>query len=277
MAVTEERQHVVSAIQKFYLEGKTSLSPSELKQISVDVANKKIIAKNLLLEKDIFDFFVSVIDKKLDLDGNSISDNKKLLDKIQNLWRADKREIKYSELHELNIHTRFDGLRIGNFKLSDTLFSKTYEISIVNISKSINDKIIDSAVDADKVLSVLHRFEFTQSMLKLSEVKLNKLIEDHFKLFFESVKSSDHRDAGLVDLNIGNGKFVIELKLSSKLKAAGEIQRALGQVEQYMNQFKSNFMVVIAGDRKDQDDKGIQQLYEKVKKNKGQFQFIFAN
>jgi hypothetical protein len=105
---------------------------------------------------------------------------------------------------------------------------------------------------------------------------LNKLLEDHFKKYFESVRKGDTTNQGLIDLNIGNKKFVIELKLARELKKSHQSDRAIGQIERYMKEFTNNFMFVVAGNHEDKQEKYCQILKKKLDECGGFYYYIEA-
>ncbi len=277
MAKQKESIKTVTIIQKLIKEGKKKISKLELGSLGLDVTQKNILVRNVKLEKDLVfsDWYFSIIDKKADLDGNQISENPKLLKRIQNHYEGGSRTINFTELiNDFNIYTTATDINIGNFNLNSLLRLSVYDINLIDKKKSISGKWIDNVVDAVKVKEALHKFQFERAMLKLSEVQLNKELESHFKEFFETVKKGDTTNEGLVDLNIGNGKFVIEMKLSREAKKSSETDRAVGQVDKYKKHFPEQFMIVVFGDDSDREEKGIHALSRKVNESKGIYQFI---
>ena len=267
----------IEKIQSLVKENKTKISKDGLKTIGIEPNEDKYKVGNILIEPGFFaDFRFKIIDENRDLDGNLISENIMLHSKIKSLWEAGKKEIKFEFLIELNIYTPATELIIGNFKLY-TCSDTSYGIEIVDRKKNIDGKWIDSVVNADKVISVLQKFDIKEEELeKLSEVKLNKLLEDHFKKYFESVRKGDTTNQGLIDLNIGNKKFVIELKLARELKKSHQSDRAIGQIERYMKEFTNNFMFVVAGNHEGKQEKYCQILKKKLDECGGFYYYIEA-
>ena len=267
----------IEKIQSLIKEKKTKISKDELKIIGIEPDADKYKVRNILIEPAFFvDYRLKIIDENRDLDENLISENVKLHSKIKSLWEAGKKEIKFEYLISLNIYTPATELIIGNFKLY-TCSDTSYGIEIVNKKKNTDGKWIDSVVNADKVISVLQKFDIKEKELeKLSEVKLNKLLEDHFKKYFESVRKGDTTNQGLIDLNIGNKKFVIELKLARELKKSHQSDRAIGQIERYMKEFTNNFMFVVAGNHADKQEKYCQILKKKLDECGGLYYYIEA-
>ena len=101
----------------------------------------------------------------------------------------------------------------------------------------------------------------------LSEVQLNKELEDHFRKYFENVKKGGRSLKGDIDLLLGsNYEYGIELKLAKKLLQSSSCDRAVGQIENYTKDFnKSNFMLIIAGDSEYEYEKNIKRVSAKAK------------
>ncbi len=259
----------ILSIQGLVRQGIQEIPTSELSNLGFDTSLINIIIRNIKLEKQLYfkSYQITVIDKSNDLDGNPISQNTKLIHRIHNLWEAGKKEIKFSDLLELNIFTPTSELKIGNVLLSNYLgFDKSYDISLIDREKNIEDKWLDSAVTMNRVIDILIDFHYDQKLLELPEVPLNKILEAYFKEHFESVKKSDTSNKGLIDLTIGNEKtkIALELKLARKIKLASESQKCRGQIEDYTKQFGSNLILVIAGEKGDKQEKYLQECIKKA-------------
>ncbi len=272
----KENLKAISKLQSLVKEGKKTIEKDELIKLGIDISNDKLKLRNIEIKKDLFGMWsLSIIDKKADLDGNMISENNKLLKRIQNLYESGETTISFTDLiSEFNIYTSATDLNIGNFNLNSLLRLSVYDISLIDKNKNISGKWIDKSVDNKKVKEVLLKFNFTSKMLKLSEVQLNKELETHFKQYFETVKKGDSTNQGLVDLNIGNGQYVIELKLSREAKKSDQADRAVGQVERYKEHFSDKFMLVIFGEESDRSEKCINLISKKVKDSRGIYQYI---
>ncbi len=272
----KENLKAISKLQSLIKEGKKTIEKDELIKLGIDISNDKLKLRNIEIKKDLFGMWsLSIIDKKADLDGNMISENNKLLKRIQNLYESGETTISFTDLiSEFNIYTSATDLNIGNFNLNSLLRLSVYDISLIDKNKNISGKWIDKSVDNKKVKEVLLKFNFTSKMLKLSEVQLNKELETHFKQYFETVKKGDSTNQGLVDLNIGNGQYVIELKLSREAKKSDQADRAVGQVERYKEHFSDKFMLVIFGEESDRSEKCINLISKKVKDSRGIYQYI---
>lgn len=75
-----------------HLNGKSEVGKNDLEKLGIETSSSKIELRNIKLEKNLlFDsFYISVIDKLKDLDGNLISQNVKLLQRIHSLYEAGK-------------------------------------------------------------------------------------------------------------------------------------------------------------------------------------------
>jgi hypothetical protein len=259
----------IKALQERLIQRKKEIKKHELEAMGFEVSSKKIQIRNLNIEKDIFfDVYnISVIDKNKDLDGNLITQNQNLLHRIKVLWEAGKKEFPFSELYNFNILPLIDEIKIGNILLSNYLgIDKSYDISLIDKEKNIDNKWIDASVNMKRVLDVIMDFKYDKKMLELAEVPLNKELELYFKNHFESVKKSDTSNKGLIDLTVGSGgnKIAIELKLSKKLKLANDSQKCRGQIEDYFKQFGKNLILVIAGLKSEMDDKYVTAATDKA-------------
>lgn len=266
---TKENLKGIKALQERLIQKIKEIKKAELETLGFDTSSKKFEVRNMKLEKDIFfdTYYLSVIDENKDLDGNLISDNKNLLHRIHVLWEAGKKEFPFSELHALNIFPVANEIKVANILLSNYLgIDKSYDISLLNKEKNIDNKWLDSSVNMTRVLDALMNFQYDKKMLGLAEVPLNKVLETYFKEHFESVKKSDTSNKGLIDLSVGNGanKIAMELKLSSKLKQANDSQKCRGQIEDYHKQFGKNLILVIAGLKSEMDDKYVSAATDKA-------------
>ncbi|MFH2140877.1 MAG: hypothetical protein ABIJ97_00540, partial [Bacteroidota bacterium] len=154
-----------------------------------------------------------------------------------------------------------------------------YDINIADETKNIDGLYVDSSIDIDLILKVLHDYKYpVKNADKISELELNKQLENHLKKYFVNVKKSGTSNKGLIDLIIGSDlNFGIELKLSKELKKSNQSDRAVGQVERYMEIFKNNFIVIIAGKKEDKQEKYVQDLIKNVKSKKGTCYFLEAS
>lgn len=257
------------------------ISEKYLKSIDIDTSQKEHKICNFILNKDFWGTWkIDLIDNNCDFNGVHFNQNKPLIKRLNALYESGVRKIKYSELSEFNVFTSLNGVVIENILLSDGIGRSSmllglfevaekgnyFSINLENPEKNIDGLWIDSAISVDKVLKVLHNYSFTKEEITLTELELNKNLEVHFKKYFENVKKSGTSNKGLIDLVIGsNTNFGIEIKLSKELKKTGQSDRARGQIEKYMELFKTNFLVIIAGISEDKKDKCIQDIHRKIK------------
>ena len=133
-------------------------------------------------------------------------------------------------------------------------------------------------INTERILDVLKDFTInSKDLSKISELDLNKLLENHFKKYFENIKKGGTSDKGLIDLIVGDLKYGIELKLARELKKTTQADRALGQIDRYMEKFGANFMVVIAGNDDDKKEKSVQDLIKKIRSGKGTYYYLEAH
>jgi hypothetical protein len=212
---TKENIVAIKLLQEYYKTGQ-DVKEKDLKNIGVDTAKRVHQFRNLSIEKSFLgDWNAKLVDETKDLDGNPIKDNKKLVQRIKALYENGTNKINFSDFFALNIHPTAKEILIENLRLknySDFLVKfDYYEISIVDKNKSIEGLWIDKAITTERVLDALHKFEISEKELSLlSEVKLNKSLEDHFKLYFEYVKKSGTSNKGLIDLLLGSQQKVNE-------------------------------------------------------------------
>jgi Holliday junction resolvase len=258
----------IKTIQDLVRRGIKEINKSELTNLGFDTSLKEIVIRNIKIEKNnlLGTYNLSIINKYDDINGNPISENVSLIHRIHNLWEAGRKEINFSDLIDLNIFTPASEIKIGNIRLSNYLgIDESYDISLINNEKNIDNRWLDLAVKMSRVMDTLIKFPFDQKMLQLPEVPLNKVLEKYFKEHFESVKKSDTSNKGLIDLTIGNEKtkIAMELKLARKIKLASESQKCRGQIEDYKKQFGSNLILVIAGEKGDRQEKYLQECIKK--------------
>ena len=259
----------LKAIQDLIVQGINEIRKAELEALGFDVSSKIFEIRNIKCDKDFFSdkFYLSVIDKEKDLDGNLINQNAKLKHRIHVLWEGGKKVIPFSELLLLNMMPLPSEIKLGNILLSNYFgLGKSYDISLIDSEKNIDNKWLDNSVTMNRVMEVLMNFNYDKKLLELAEVPLNKELETYFKLHFESIKKSDTSNKGLIDLTIGHekNKIAIELKLSRKLKQANDSQKCRGQIEDYHKQFGKNLILVVAGVKAEMDDKYVSSAIEKA-------------
>ncbi len=150
----KENLKAISKLQSLVKEGKKTIEKDELIKLGIDISNDKLKLRNIEIKKDLFGMWsLSIIDKKADLDGNMISENNKLLKRIQNLYESGETTISFTDLiSEFNIYTSATDLNIGNFNLNSLLRLSVYDISIIDKNKNISGKWIRA--NAFKILKL---------------------------------------------------------------------------------------------------------------------------
>ncbi len=279
--MTKENMKDAKYLQQLLIERKRDYTKLDMEKGGLDTSLKKFELGNFRVEKDgLFGLYtISVVDKQKDIYGNPISQNTEFIYRVRSLWEAGKKEIPFSEVFSFDIITPASEIKFGNIQLSNYLgLTKSYDISLIDKEKNIDNKWLDNSVNINRVMDALLNFHYDENLLALAEVPLNKEIEKYFKEHFESVKKSDTSNKGLIDLTIGNekSKIAIELKLSRKIKLASESQKCRGQIEDYKKQFGSNLILVIAGEKSDRQEKYLQECIKKAEEIGIKYFFIEA-
>jgi hypothetical protein len=139
-------------------------------------------------------------------------------------------------------------------------------MELINQEKDVAGKWLDSAVTTKRVVDTLLKYQFTTEQADLSELEINKELETFFKIHYKSVKKSDTSNKGLLDLTIGGGKNMValELKKAEQLKKSSKSNECMGQIGRYHDQLGSNLILVVAGHKKDMDDKYVNACFDKA-------------
>ena len=257
----------------------SEIDKDHLEEIGIDISKGSQKFGNVEISNSFFGGLeIDIMDSKKDLDGNPLSNNKELLQKIKNTLNNGSNEINQEELKEYGVFEIEDELVIGNVKLYDqkianfinSLISstKTYTIELINEDKNAGGLWKDDLINKKNVLKVLHSFKIEKDEFdELTEVQLNKKLEQHFRESFENVKKGGRSLKGDIDLLLGsNYEYGIELKLANKLLSSASCDRAVGQIENYTKDFnKGNFMLVIAGDSQYEYEKNVKRVIAKAK------------
>lgn len=277
MATTTTNTKALKALQEKIIKRKIDCSKDELTSLCIDLSISNQEFGNVILKKDFLGLWsISLKNELHDLDGKPISENKKLIQIIKANFESGKKELKFQELWNLNIWTSKSELKIGNFRLYSFLTSY-YNIELIDKNRSVDNLWADSVIDKDKVFEVIHKFNVANNDLaKMKELELNKLLEVHFKNFFSTVKKGGTSNKGLVDIVLGDNKFGIELKLARELKKSDQADRAYGQADRYKEEFKSNFMLLIAGSLDEKGEKSVGDLLKKLQKQNIFYYYIEA-
>ena len=255
------------------------ITKDDLEGIGIDVSKGTQKFGNIEISDSFFGGLeIKIVDSKKDLEGNLLTKNKDLLQKIKNTLSNGSYEINQEELKEYGVFSIDDELVIGNVKLYDqtlsnlisSIFSsvKYYTIELIDEDRNAGGLWKDDLITKKNVLKVLNSFKIQKDVFdNLSEVQLNKELEDHFRKYFENVKKGGRSLKGDIDLLLGsNYEYGIELKLAKKLLQSSSCDRAVGQIENYTKDFnKSNFMLIIAGDSEYEYEKNIKRVSAKAK------------
>lgn len=280
MATTKTNTKALKALQEKIIKQKTDCSKDELTALGIDLSVPTQEFGNIVLKKDFFgSWSISLKNDLNDLDGNPISENKKLMQIIKANYESGKKSIKFEDLWNLNIWTPKSNLKIGNFVLDSFLsLNSSYTIEIIDKNKSVDNLWVDNVIDKEKVFQVIHKFDINNKELsKMKELDLNKNLEIHFKGFFATVKKGGTSNKGLVDLILGDNKFGIELKLARELKKSDQADRAYGQADRYKEEFKNNFMLLIAGSLEEKSEKSVGDLLKKLQDKNILYYYIEAH
>ena len=271
MAIKKENVQLVKDLQKHLLSHKKT-DEKALKAIGINPTLKYQEFRNIKITNDYWSgLSVDVIDDHKDLDGNLICENKKLSLRIKNLYENNTRKLKSAELSEYNIWNPSKDIVIGNLRLknySDFLFSVDhFEIELVDSKKNIDGLWLDDVVTVDRILDTLKQYNLSSKKLSgMKELDLNKELEILLSKSFETVKKGGRSNQGDIDLIIGSAhNYGIEIKLAREISKAAACQKAIGQIELYTRQFKGNFMVLVAGNSSEKNDKEVMEVKRKAK------------
>jgi hypothetical protein len=257
----------------------SDITKDDLEDIGIDSSKSSQVFGNVEITNSfIWGLKIKIVDPKKDLEGNLLSKNKDLLQKIKNTTHNGKYEINQEELREYGVFNIEDELIIDNIKLYEEPLSnlissfvsnvKTYKIELIDGDKNAGGQWKDDLINKKNVLKVLNSFKIEKNEFDdLTEVQLNKKLEDHFRKYFENVKKGGRALKGEIDLLLGSKlEYGIELKLAKKLTVSSSCDRAVGQIENYTEEFDGgNFMLVIAGDSEYEYHKNIKRVQTKAK------------
>lgn len=279
MAKIKQNLKALKTFQEMIIKGKTNIKLDLLKNLEIDESISSQEFGNIILKKDFWgDWVISIKNELNDLDGNPISENKKLIQIIKAHYENGK-SIKFQEFWNLNIWTPKQTLNISNFRLDSFLsLNSSYTIELIDSNKNVDNLWIDKAINSDRIFEVINKFNVTKNELEtMKELDLNKLLENHFKHYFALVKKGGTSNKGLIDLILGDSIYGIELKLARELKKSDQADRANGQIERYKEQFKNNFMMLITGTSEEKKDKSVQNLLKKLKDTKTAYYYLEAH
>lgn len=264
-----------------------TLSLDDMKKLSLDSEVGSYEIGSFVLTKSIHfiwgaSFKLEITNNDIDLNGGKTEDNKALLDYLQGEYRRKNFIIKANDLRDFNVNTKRSEIRIGNFKLTESIVGglnslldgkveKSYDLTIADKRFGADNKIINSKITFKEIQRVMSSFKLKQADYDSNgEVAINKLLETHFQSHFENASRSGGAKKSFYDLIVGdpenNQGFALELKLASSIvKKAGERQRVSGQVKQYVKTLNNtNLVVVIIGPKADYSSKNIKELEDEI-------------
>lgn len=262
-------REALRAIQTRFLDGKRSISFSDIKMLGIKEMEKTIAIGNLRLErKDFFESYsISLLDEEKDLDGLPIQDNKKLFGRLMTLWEEGKTQFYFDEMKKLNIYTSKLVIEIKNFRLSSIGLLRThhYAISLIDDERDPDGRWFDKATTVQRVLNELESFSSSPDAHKkegVLEKELFNFLRDRFHTLQRQVYIGGGGKALKIDLDIADGQIGLELKLAESLLDSTEKQRLIGQIHDYTTKrYKpENFILVVAGDDRFRSDPTIREL-----------------
>ncbi len=228
--------------------------------------NDVFIGNFKLTESYFGTYELELIDKSMDLANRPIFENKALFTYLKSMYLQKDYEVEVEELKPYNFNSELTSLQIGNLLLSATNYVDRYKISLVDKEKGIDNKYIDERIDFKKIVKILQKFKLTKKEYdKYNEVKINEMLEAHFRLFCENAHKSSGKLNGYYDLELGNSEFVIEIKLASQMDSKGNKDRASGQIKRYLTEFKKNtFLLLIIGTDNEKNQKNVIELEKEI-------------
>jgi hypothetical protein len=282
MANKNDIDNKIKFLQDTWKEGYSSIKKSTLEKNGFEIKDEKIEIGNFKLNKSFLfgDYNLELIDNKKDLNNIPIAENNLAKTHLKALISQGINEIHSNELNQFNLNTKLGKMNFDNITIYQIGITQRYKIDLIDKERGIENKIIDDKIDFIKVINVLHEFKLKKKDLKeMTEVQINKKLEDHFRKYFENAHKSSGNLRGAFDIELGKMNFVIELKLAASLKKTNERDRASGQAKRYLQEFKkNNFLMLVIGNKEDKDDKNIISLETEIKKDfKCYFYFLEVN
>lgn len=277
-------RETLKVIQGKFLEGKGSISFSEMERLGIKDTEKIVVVGNLRLKRNEFleYYSISLIDEENDLDGLPIRENRRLFQRLEALWEEGKDEIGFEELKKLNIYTPKSTLLLKNFRLNNfhvlAITRDSYSISLIEDDKDPQGKWIDEATNVDRVLIELKTF-MASPATRQREAAVEKELFAFFRDRFHSVQRQVYIGGGVkalkIDFDFANGRVGLELKLAESLLNSTEKQRLIGQMHDYTTKrYKpENFILVVAGVAPLRSDPTISEIRSLVKA-KSHFHYI---
>lgn len=144
--------------------------------------------------------------------------------------------------------------------------------------------IQDSAVDTNIVLEKLKQFKvkiIAGRKTGFTEKDIHKQLEIYLKEIFQTVTMEhgvDSKNSKAIDIDIGNGRVGIEVKLAVEILKESGWDRAIGQMVKYtrLKYNQGNFIVLVVGFDDDLRNSMLSDIEDDILNNKGKFWFTNA-
>jgi hypothetical protein len=120
------------------------------------------------------------------------------------------------------------------------------------------------------VLQLMQKLQPSEKKFgKASEKQIEQWLAKKMSHYFDDVEtqiSMGGREK--IDLDIGNGKVGIELKLARKLKSRNEVNRLIGQTTMYKNRkySQNNLIILLVGNTQTYQQPYVQELKQVIEK-----------
>lgn len=125
-------------------------------------------------------------------------------------------------------------------------------ITLIRHYSKKDGKWEDSAITGDRIIEALDKYSLTLDKYELfkenrqAEVAWNKDLENYLSNIFLHVKRGSPNKSLEIDLDLGRGKYGIELKWANKINKKNPKNNTIGQIRDYQKDgnYKSLFLVV---------------------------------
>ena len=273
-------QKQIAFLQKLWKNDINTIDFSKAKEIfGIDEnQTEKHFGNFLLKKKNILgfskkesSFIINLIDDNFDLDNNPIIKNTKFVKFIQDKVQQGITEIHETDLLKFNISHMAHDFQLGNILISRKSISSKFNLTIIDETRDFDRKLNDNSFDINDVIRAINEFKIKNcDYEKCNENHWNKLLETYLKKHFINAHQQAGKTKGIFDLVIGKDEVVVEIKLSKSLKSIGVYQRALGQIEMYLDLkgYDGVFLILLIGSKSQKQDKYVKELEGKIEKKK---------
>lgn len=146
---------------------------------------------------------------------------------------------------------------------------------------TLSHLIQDNDVTLEKVHNHIKEFKPTEVNGRkngYTEKDIQKQLDTYLKGIYQHVTREhgvEAKNAKAIDLDIGNGKVGVEVKIARELFKSGTWDRAIGQIVKYTKKkYKDgNFILLVVGDDDDFRNSILSEVEDDVKEHKGVFCF----